>query len=91
MPQEPRTSHKEVVSGHLDNGENTSQETEDLSMVNRPISPFAFKWESHADGPGGSSYTGIWHEQLLSQSSGKLALSHSKGRADASSYQKLLV
>lgn len=60
-------------------------------MVNRPISPFAFKWETHAAGPGGSLYTGIWHKQVHSQSSGKLALSHSKGRADASSYQKLLV
>jgi len=26
MPQEPRTSHKAVVSGHLDDGENIGQE-----------------------------------------------------------------
>lgn len=49
-------------------------------MLNRAISPFAFKWESHAAEPGGSPQP--WE---------KLALSHSKGRAEASSYQKLLV
>lgn len=54
-------------------------------MLNRPISPLDFKWESHAAGPGGSLYTGIWHKQVLSQSSGKRALSHSKGRAEPSS------
>lgn len=60
-------------------------------MLNRPISPFAFKWESHAAGTGGSLYTGIWHKQVLSQSSGKPAPSHRKGRAEASRCQKLLV
>lgn len=33
MPQEPRTSHKEVVSGHLDDRENTGQELEDCQFL----------------------------------------------------------
>lgn len=91
MPQEPRTSHKEAVSDHLDDGENTSQQIEEgkqpisgyinILLFNGKAVLLIFMYRANhcALELGMNSYPV------------SLAAGHIKDRADTRSYQTLLL